>query len=173
MPCRTAVDFGATTGVASPPATMKLRVCFGSSAMTSAALVAGCSSSTPPAMNPEPDAGGGEITLTGTPIVATAQLGTGEALIGTTTDNLFAQVNGDPIFALRSDANGPVKTTVHQITTGWIQAENTNQLAANIAGWGIGSGALDTGNTTRYMSMRAYDVEYYEDVDLTRVAHQL
>lgn len=133
-------------------------------------LVACSSTTTPPPA--EPDASGGSITLTGTPIVATAQLGTGEAVIGTTTDGLFAQVNGDAIFALRSDANGPVHTTVNQITTGWIQAENTNQLAANIAGWGVGSGALDAGNTTRYMSMRAYNVDYYEDVDLTAITHQ-
>jgi hypothetical protein len=119
-----------------------------------------------------PDAAAPPITLTGTPIVATAQLGTGEALIGTTADSIFNQVNGDAIFDLRSDANGAVHTTVNQITTGWIQAENTNQLAANIAGWGVGSAALGADNTTRYMSMRAYNVDYYEDVDLTKVDKQ-
>src|SRR5258708_4451040 len=78
------------------------------------------------------------ITLTRTPILATAQLGTGEALIGTTADTLFNQVNGDTIFTPRL-----TQTTVNQITTGWVQAETTTQLAANIAGWGVGSAALD------------------------------
>jgi hypothetical protein len=103
------------------------------------------------------------ITLTGTPILATAQLGTGEALIGTTADVLFNQVNGDTIFTPRL-----TQTTVNQITTGWVQAETTTQLAANIAGWGVGSAALDVSNKTRYMSMRAYQIDYYEDVDLTK-----
>jgi hypothetical protein len=116
-----------------------------------------------------PDSGGGPpVQLTGTPIVATAQLGTGDALLGTTADMVFNQVNGDTIFAPRSDGMGGLAhTTVNQITTAWILVENTNALAANLAGWGLASGSLDASNTTRYMSMRAYQVDYFEDVDLT------
>src|SRR5262249_6114566 len=70
--------------------------------------------------------------------------------------------NGDAIFAPRID-----HTPVDQITIGWVQAETTKQLAANLKGWGLGSAALDVQNKTRYMSMRAYQIDYFEDVDLT------
>jgi hypothetical protein len=59
-------------------------------------------------------------------------------------------------------------TAVEQLSVGWVQAETTSQLAANIAGWGLTSAALQAGNDTRYMSMRAYQIDYYEDVDLTQ-----
>jgi hypothetical protein len=108
------------------------------------------------------------LALTGTPIVATARLGAGDTLLGTTTDALFDQVNGQTIFAPRTDGTGrPAQTPVDQITFGWVQAETIKDLAANISGWGLASAALNTDNTTRYMSMRAYQIDYYEDVDLT------
>ncbi len=129
-------------------------------------LAAGCGGGNSSANSPDaaamPDAG--SIVLTGTPILATARLGTGEALLGTTVDATFNQVNGDAIFAPRT-----VHTPVEQVMTGWVQAETTKELAANVAGWGLTSAALDAGNSTRYMSMRAYQIDYYEDVDLTAV----
>ncbi|HUJ59991.1 MAG TPA: hypothetical protein VLX92_15910 [Kofleriaceae bacterium] len=132
------------------------------------AALAACNSSPHAAA----DAGGSgdagpPVVLTGTPVVATAQLGTGDALLGTTADVVFDQVNGDTIFRARSNGTGLVQTPVDQIMVGWVQAETTNQLAANIAGWGLTEAALGADNTTRYMSMRAYQIDYYEDVDLT------
>jgi len=79
--------------------------------------VLGCSSSSSPATDgPAGDAG--PIVLTGTPIVATAKLGTGETLLGTTADMIFDQINGDAIFAPRKDASGNyVQTRVDQVMT--------------------------------------------------------
>jgi hypothetical protein len=113
--------------------------------------------------------GGSQVVLTGTPIVATAALGTGEPVLGTTADRLFNQVNGNPIFKARLDTGGKalMRTPVNQVVTAWIQTENTTQLAANLAGWGLASASLSASNTMRYMSMRAYQIDYYEDVDLT------
>ncbi|HEY0250375.1 MAG TPA: hypothetical protein VGC41_02570 [Kofleriaceae bacterium] len=143
--------------------------------MRSLFLVLACCNSSPHASPdaappPEIDAAPPQVVLVGTPILATAQLGTGETALGTTVDKDFAQVNGDTIFQPRNDGMGGVAhTAVEQLSVGWVQAETTNQLAANIAGWGLTSAALDVGNTTRYMSMRAYQIDYYEDVDLTQL----
>jgi len=110
------------------------------------------------------------VVLVGTPILATAQLGTGDTALGTTVDKDFAQINGDAIFKPRGDGSGGIAhTAVEQLSVGWVQAETTNQLAANIGGWGLTSAALGAGNDTRYMSMRAYQIDYYEDVDLTQL----
>src|SRR5450432_744648 len=64
-------------------------------------LLLGCNNPHPAAVV---DAGGPPadappaVILVGTPILATAQLGTGDALLGTTVDATFAQINGDAIF---------------------------------------------------------------------------
>lgn len=114
--------------------------------------------------------GGGDagiVILTGTPIVATAALGTGEPLLGTPVDAQFNQVNGNALFRPRSVGGVNVKTPVNQITTGWVQAQSSQDLAANLKGWGLGSAELSATNTTRYISMRAYQMDHYQDVDLT------
>lgn len=110
--------------------------------------------------------------LSGTPIVATAALGVGDQLLGTTVDADFNQVSGVAIFKPRTESGSSsiAQTTVNQITTGWIQAESTTELAANLKGWGLASADLSGASARRFMSMRAYQVDYYEDVDLTTAA---
>ena len=130
-------------------------------------LLASCTTTEPdPAPPDAPSAN--EIVLTGAPIVATAQLGTGDALLGTSVNLQFAQVNGTPLFAPRGEAGALTRTPVNQVSFGWVQALDTQQLGANLAGWNLGSAALEASNTTRYMSMRAYQIDYYVDVDLAQ-----
>lgn len=128
-------------------------------------------SSTPPAPSSSP-AGSSTPVLTGTPIMATAAVGVGEQLLGTTVDAQFNQVSGVPIFKPRTSAGGtaPAQTTVNQITASWIQVSSTVDLAANLKGWGLASAELSGGSAHRYMSMRAYQVDFYEDVDLAAAA---
>ena len=136
--------------------------------------------STPtPDVGPAPDAPSADaapdvVVLTGTPIRATAALGTGEQLLGTTVNSDFVQVNGNVIFAPRQDPSGTglLQTTVNQVETAWVQVESTTDLAANLGGWGLGMAALNASSTTRYESMRAYQIDYFEDVDLTTLVAQ-
>ncbi len=114
------------------------------------------------------DAGRDAIVLTGTPILATAPLGSSEALLGTTVDLNFNQVNADVVFHARTDGSTVAHISSSAFQFGWVQALTSKELAANVKGWGLTSAALEASNTTRYMSMRANQVDYFEEVDLTR-----
>lgn len=114
---------------------------------------------------------GGAVQLTGTPIVATATTGTADTLLGTPVDASFNQVNGTAIFKPRVGPDGaPVHSPQDQIQIGWTQIENTKELQANVSGWGLGQASANASSTTRYMSMRAYQIDYFEDVDVTQLA---
>lgn len=119
----------------------------------------GCQDGEP--VNP-PD--GRPIVLTGPEIIATAPAGIGHLTLGMPVDENFNQIGGESLFE-----TAPQSSPQNAFQFQWVKAESSRELAANFRGWQL-TGDFDLNTSTRYMSMRANQTDYYEEVDLAKPA---